>query len=151
MKSFKWVVLIGLSFYLSTIQSKAQSNKSKELTFTLTINNLPSATATLYVGFYKAENSFPKFGEHAFNKVIMPQSEQVTQTWNDIPEGEYAIAVYQDLNNNQVMEQNLFGLPKEPYGFSTNFKAGMFSIPSFEKCKVKVNQENNSQSITLIN
>ena len=56
-------------------------------------------------------------------------------SWSDIPFGEYAIAIYQDLNNNGVLDKNVFGYPSEPFGFSKNFKP-RFSAPDFDDCKI---------------
>lgn len=32
----------------------------------------------------------------------------------------------------------MFGIPKDPFGLSTNLKAGMFNLPAFQKCKVVI-------------
>ena len=55
----------------------------------------------------------------------------VTYTFKDIPIGQYAIAVFQDENNDGKLSKNLFGAPKEPYGFSKNIY-GMFGSPDFD-------------------
>ena len=34
----------------------------------------------------------------------------------------YAIAVYQDLNRNGILDKSTFGFPTEPYGFSRNYR-----------------------------
>jgi uncharacterized protein (DUF2141 family) len=48
------------------------------------------------------------------------------------PSGKYAIAVYQDLNQNGILDRNWLGLPVEPYGFSNN-PSTFFGPPSFHK------------------
>jgi uncharacterized protein (DUF2141 family) len=48
----------------------------------------------------------------------------------EIPPGTYAIGVYIDENENEKLDTNFFGIPKEQYGFSNNAKA--FGIPKFE-------------------
>ena len=55
----------------------------------------------------------------------------------DLPEGEYAISAYHDLNSNGALDTNPIGIPKEPYGFS-NDAAGNFGPPSFDDAKIKV-------------
>lgn len=57
-----------------------------------------------------------------------------------ILQGEYAIAVYQDMNNNGVLDKGLFNIPKEPYGLSANFRP-KWSAPNFDDCKIEVTQE----------
>src|SRR5579859_3327875 len=47
-----------------------------------------------------------------------------------IPRGEYAVAVYQDLNENQQLDAGIFHIPKEPYGFSNHYRPRM-SAPKY--------------------
>lgn len=54
-----------------------------------------------------------------------------------VPDGEYAVKVFHDLNDNGRMDTNLFGIPKEPYGFSNN-AMGTLGPPSFEEAKFLV-------------
>jgi len=46
--------------------------------------------------------------------------------------GNYAFKYFHDENNNNKIDVNLLGIPKEGYGFSNNAK-GTFGPPSFEK------------------
>ena len=49
----------------------------------------------------------------------------------ELPEGTYAIGIFVDTNYNNKMDRNLFGVPKEQFGFSNNAK-GNFGPPSFK-------------------
>ena len=49
----------------------------------------------------------------------------------EIPAGIYAIGYYIDANENQKLDTNFIGVPKEEYGFSNNAR-GAFGPPSFE-------------------
>lgn len=61
-----------------------------------------------------------------------------TTLYFDLPmDGEFAISVYQDTNDNKELDTNFMGIPNEPYGFS-NDAMGTFGPPSFEKAKFKV-------------
>ena len=51
---------------------------------------------------------------------------------NDISGGRYAIRLFHDENNNQKMDTNFMGIPKEGYAFSNNAK-GTFGPPAHEK------------------
>lgn len=55
--------------------------------------------------------------------------------WKNISGKTGAIALFQDLNNNQRLDKNFIGLPVEPYGFSNNPKL-LFGPPGFQKCAV---------------
>jgi uncharacterized protein (DUF2141 family) len=54
-----------------------------------------------------------------------------------VPHGEYAIAVFVDVNGNGKMDKNFLGIPKEQYGFSNNVM-GKMAAPSFEMAKFSV-------------
>ena len=55
----------------------------------------------------------------------------------EIPPGIYAIGVYIDENDNEKLDTNFLGIPKEQYGFSNNAKA--FGIPKFEAASFSLN------------
>lgn len=56
---------------------------------------------------------------------------KATCTFNDLAPGKYAIAAFQDLNDDGEMNANMFGMPVEPYGFSNDAR-GQFGPPSFD-------------------
>lgn len=77
-------------------------------------------------------------GKLVFKKPDYYEILPVTSTGNyvttfKIPPGRYAAAVYHDINGNDQMDKNLLGIPKEPYGFSNDFRP-MFASPDFEDC-----------------
>jgi uncharacterized protein (DUF2141 family) len=53
-------------------------------------------------------------------------------SFENLTPGKYGIAVFHDLNSNEELDRNLFGGPKEPFGFSKNPNIG-FSAPGFEE------------------
>ena len=150
MENFPLILVLITTQLKMPAQAIAPKPNEPQTSFTLTIDNIENAQQPIYVGFYTEEDRFPKQGKHQFRKVIYPTGGSVSKTWNDIPEGEYAIAIYQDVNENDQLETNLLGLPQEPYGFSTNFRAGVFSIPTFGKCKVMIDDKHSEQAISFI-
>jgi len=69
-------------------------------------------------------------------------------TFKDLPDGEYAVAIFHDKNSDKICNTNFLGIPKEGYGFSKNFKPRL-SSPSFNDCKIDLNS-NMSITIKLI-
>lgn len=49
----------------------------------------------------------------------------------DIPAGTYAVGYYIDANENEKLDTNFLGIPKEEHGFSNNVR-GKFGPPSFK-------------------
>lgn len=68
--------------------------------------------------------------------------------FDNLPEGEYAVSVFHDLNSNGKLDSNAVGMPTEPYGFSNN-AAGNFGPPSFDAAKIKLDQSKTAISIRV--
>ncbi len=62
----------------------------------------------------------------------------------DIPDGEYAVAIFHDANGNDELDTNWLGIPKEPIGFS---KSGMktFGPPKFKDCSFRIQPDTQIQ------
>ena len=71
------------------------------------------------------ENNTVREGKHPIS------DGRSTLNFKDLPYGEYAISVYQDKNDNGKLDTGLFGIPKEPFGFSNDPKMG-FGPPKYK-------------------
>lgn len=65
-------------------------------------------------------------------------TEQVVE-FAGLPAGDYAVALYQDINANARIDRFLGIVPREPYGFSGN--PGGFGRPSFEAAKISLTDQ----------
>jgi uncharacterized protein (DUF2141 family) len=65
-----------------------------------------------------------------------------------LPYGQYAVVVFHDVNNNGVIDKNLVGAPKEPYGASNNIR-GKFGPPDYSRIKFDLNAPEVIQQITV--
>lgn len=54
--------------------------------------------------------------------------------------GVYGISIFDDENDNNKMDYNFFGMPKEGFGFSNYYHEG-FSKPNFDKFKFEINNQ----------
>jgi len=57
-----------------------------------------------------------------------------------VPAGTWAVLVFQDKNENGKLDQTLFGIPLEDYGFSRDAR-GHFGAPSFEEAAIEVKDD----------
>jgi len=143
MKTIAVCCLVAL-FLTTTLQAQ-------KLPVTIKLSNIKDPKGIIYIGLYTSQNDFPSFGKQAFAcKAIPNGKDTLTVIMPNIPTGEYAIAVYQDLNQNGKLDNNLFGIPKEPYAFSRNVHPKL-SKPGFEDCKVTIAPAHQPISIQLIN
>lgn len=142
------IIALSSLVFLNSFAPKNEIRQDKS--FTLVITNVKNTQSTIHIGFYGENTDFPTQKKHSFAKQFIPdKSGEITISWNDIPEGDYALAVYQDLNNSDKMETNLFGYPKEPFGFSNNFMSKV-RAPKFKECKIHISNGSKHQ-INLIN
>lgn len=58
----------------------------------------------------------------------------------DLPDGDYALAVFHDANNNEKLDTNWLGVPKEAIGFS-NARMKTFGPPSFRECTIDLDKD----------
>ncbi len=72
-------------------------------------------------------------------QLAMAVASAMTFTFTTVDPGAYAVAAFQDLNGNGLLDRSTHGLPLEPYGFSNN--AGRSSVPRFERAAVQVERD----------
>ncbi|MCX6196019.1 MAG: DUF2141 domain-containing protein [Flavobacteriia bacterium] len=104
------------------------------------ISGISKIKGSLFIALFRATDDFPVFGKQF--KGIVKEVEGKSQNYNfdNLPEGEYALAIYQDENRNKILDKNLLGIPTEIYGFSNNARR-TFSAPSFQEAKFKLNKD----------
>ncbi|MCP4295077.1 MAG: DUF2141 domain-containing protein [Proteobacteria bacterium] len=100
----------------------------------------------IMVGLYNNQG-FPEKGKSIKGIIIKIEGPVANHQFENIPAGKYALAVFQDVNKDNDLNTNLFGAPKEPYGFSQN-KYGTFGPPDFKDVSFEV-KENGSNELTI--
>lgn len=109
-----------------------------QITQEVHISNIEKKKGTLYVGWYDNKQSFMKPGQTVFAKMIkVDNQDEVKAVFDKVPAGKYAISVFLDENNNQNLDQNIFGIPQEKYGFSNGTPA--MRPATFSEAVIEVN------------
>jgi uncharacterized protein (DUF2141 family) len=100
---------------------------------TIHIDDVKAAAGSVMVAVFNSEGSFLKA---PFKSAGTPAAVNgTTVIIHDLPEGEYAFAVYHDANGNGKMDKNLLGIPTEDYAFSNN-ALGKMGPPSYANAKL---------------
>ena len=113
----------------------------------LVITGVDDIKGSMYIAVFDNKELFPGFGKQLVEKVLPVDSKTLSCTFKDLPNSDYAVAIFHDKNNNGKLDKNAFGIPLEPYGFSQNARA-RFSAPSFNDAKI-VLDGNQSIEITI--
>ncbi len=125
-------------FLIFNVISMNQVHAS-ELTINLSKQKNPG---TISLAVYNNAEAFDEQSEAGIFAVIETylKPQEISQLKIEIPDGEYAISLYIDANENGKLDKNFLGMPKEQFGFS-NDAMGKFSPPTFEQAKFLVNGE----------
>lgn len=92
-----------------------------------------TAQGTVYVALYDKADQWMKKAVKA--QGVAAESGKTIVVFKDLPEGEYALTLFQDLDGDRKMARNAMGMPTEPWGFSKD-AMGLFGPPSFDEAKV---------------
>ena len=144
MKSYQLgIVVLLLSSLLLGEQSLPSSG-----TLIVTVTNIKDNKGNISIGIYNNKNSFPNDKLVLKGDYVKSQGGAISDTFS-LSQGSYAIAVYQDKNENKKLDKSIVGAPQEPYGFSNNIYKS-FGRPYYEKSLIKINtNDTTSISITL--
>ncbi len=105
-------------------------------TLTVTIDQISEQTGKLHVALYRDEQSYQQ-GKSAVAAVVKAVSGTTQQlVFPDLADGQYAIKIMHDANDNGELDRNIMGIPSEGYGFSNN--AGQFGPASFKDAAFSV-------------
>ena len=124
------------------------SNTSEKGTLQLEVTNIRDTRGMIRVGLFQQEEGFPDQEKVYWGKGFSPQKGKVTIEIPELPFGNYALAIYHDLNNNGRLDKNVLGIPTEPYGFSGAVKA-KWSSPRFQEVVFPFSPEIKKQCIAL--
>lgn len=117
--------------FIHAIASSRLAAPGDSATHKLTIDftNVINRTGTLYVGLV---NNAASFDGDSYRKtqVQVPATGTFQVTFDQLPAGQYAVKVFQDLNGNQKMDRS-GQMPTEPFGFSN--VTMLMGPPSFEE------------------
>jgi uncharacterized protein (DUF2141 family) len=111
------------------------------------IHGVVKSAGTVHIALFKDEKSWDN--EDADATVQVPAVPGTTVALLDLPPGDYAFFIYDDVNGNGKLDKTWVGFPDEPYAFSNNVKLG-FSRPSFSNLKFTVSAQGANQVIQLI-
>jgi uncharacterized protein (DUF2141 family) len=128
-------------------------SQATDATLTVTVAGFESDQGMLMIALFNSKKTYdtekddfkPYRADSA--RIISKQSIYV---FEDLPYGEYAIKIFHDKNDNQKLDKNFIGIPKEDYGFSNNPKAD-FGPANYDEARFEVNNNNKHLLIQLNN
>jgi len=142
------VALTVLAAFMAAGAIEAQSTPNGDITVVIT--DLRNTDGKILISLYDKAEGFPRDRSAIIRTAaIQPDaSGQVTTVFEDLPHGDYAIAVLHDEDNSLGMTFGALHLPKEGYCFSNNLKV-RFKPPKFKKARFTLEGESVTQTLRM--
>jgi uncharacterized protein (DUF2141 family) len=123
MKNFRFAPLVLamgtlLCFAAACVAPPKESRSHGTGTLSIVVVGLASAEGQVHIAVFASEDSW--LGAAAYQKVLEAGGPTCEWTIENVPYGDYGVAVFHDANRNGLKDTNLFGVPTEAYGFSNN-------------------------------
>jgi len=134
----KSIAIIIMVISLTNLKSFGQE------ALNIKVSNIKINSGKIIVEIYNAKNNWLKT---PFRKVVLLTNQEVQTASFQVPYGNYAVTIYQDVNLNGKTDMNFIGIPKEPVGFGNNYKP--FGEPKYESCLIAFTATSKPEAIKL--
>jgi uncharacterized protein (DUF2141 family) len=145
-----WSV-VALSVLAALFVTTASAEAKPETQLTVNVNLTSGAHGDLGYLIFASSSGFPgdrdKAMVHGF--LPIPPGARHLRILADLPSGNYAVSVYEDLNGNHKLDHNFLGLPREPVGASNNPPARM-GPPRFHNCSFHLGKHPKQITIVMV-
>lgn len=138
--------LVKIIIVLLLSQTVLFAQENIDQTITVKVTNLDGNAGKVYVALYDSETTFLEKKYKSTISTIKDGSCEVV--FENVPNGVYAISLFHDKNDNNKMDSNFLGIPKEDYGCSNNAK-GFMGPPKWKDAKFKIQNNSVTQTIKL--
>lgn len=139
----KNIVLSLIIIFSGIFSTNAQENETFDLT--IEVNGIKNNQGKIFIAIYDSEETFLNKASGIIAEI---KDKKSTGIFKGLKKGTYAVSFFHDENNNQKMDTKIFGIPKEPYGFS-NDASGFMGPPKFNDAKF--NLDSNKKITVNIN
>jgi len=136
----KLLIITFICFGILT--TKAQEEETFDLTVEIT--GITTDAGKVFIAVYDKQENFLKDTEKSLKTNVVVENKKAIAKFKGLKKGEYAISIFHDENDNNKMDTKIFGIPKEPYGFSNN-ATGFMGPPKFEDAKFLIDSNKTIQ------
>ena len=102
----------------------------------VTIDKVNSSDGKILAQVFKGKENY-KNGKPESSLIIPAKKGENTFSFQNLEHGEYAVRLFHDINNNNDLDTNVFGMPTEGYGFS-NQAVGNFGPAKYKDMVVVI-------------
>ena len=136
----KNTILILAILFSGIFSTNAQESETFDLT--IEVKGIKENKGKIFIAIYDSEENFLK---KEIGVIAEVKDKKATGILKGLKKGSYAVSLFHDENNNKKMDTKIFGIPKEPYGFS-NDATGFMGPPKFQDAKFNLDS---NKTITI--
>ncbi|MFN4763478.1 DUF2141 domain-containing protein [Gillisia sp. Q332] len=132
------LVLLGIFTFGSSMAQAPQENLYSVI---INVENLRNSKGVVQYALYNRDGSIPdeKYERYYRKEIAEISNDRSTLTFNDLPEGKYAISILHDENENGKIDKKfLLPIPNEGVGISNYQSIGFSNRPNFSKASFPV-------------
>lgn len=120
------------------LSANSQEKETVDLTIEVTVTKYNKGH--IFLAIYNSKEDFLK-NVYKGSSTEVKEGKAILK-FKEVEKGDYAFSLFHDLNGNEELDKNFFGIPKEPYAFSNNQK-GSFGPPKYKNALVNIHQNKN--------
>lgn len=127
------ILITITSIFIDELENKTNTTKNN---LKVVIDGVRSNEGKIVVAVFKDQEGFKSRNpvkRIEFNKINLDKNKIVL----NLEPGIYGISILDDENDNNKMDYNFFGMPKEGFGFSNYYHTGL-SKPHFDDFKFEI-------------
>jgi uncharacterized protein (DUF2141 family) len=146
------VLSVALFTWMIRFRPLAAAQSTGAATLIVHVTGARNAKGQIRAALFQSAHGFPGDPSQAIRtqaESIDPQTLSTQIVFTGLPEGGYAVSVFQDENMNHKLDKNFVGIPREGYGASNNPKKKM-GPPDFQETKFQLSSARQTLEIRLI-
>ncbi|GJM32019.1 MAG: hypothetical protein DHS20C18_10200 [Saprospiraceae bacterium] len=112
----------------------AESDHSTSGKLIIEVDNIRISEGMVWIGLYDSKENYLIQEQAIVEGLKVNHTGKLFIEVPNLTYGNYALALFHDINNNGELDRNFFGIPSEPYAFSQPLKT-KWRLPYFEEVR----------------
>jgi uncharacterized protein (DUF2141 family) len=124
--------ILALGVRVDASEAKPAAPNGESCTLRVQADGLRNANGVVGILVFRSADGWPEGVGKAFRRGATPialSGRAASVSIEGLPPGDYAVVALHDENKNMKLDKNLFGWPKEGFGFSDNPHVGLGAPP----------------------
>lgn len=149
-KKVYFLSIILTTFFLFLFHNVIPNDIPKG-TLIVKVENIKRPNGNICLLLFNQPDGYPKDRNKALMSDFRPVNGRNTVTFElgHLNYGNYAVAILHDENNNQRMDYNMLGIPKEGFGFF-NVSGTIMRVPTFEETSITLREPRKEAKVIMM-